>query len=169
MFFLYPGSKSDTPIILHIRGTIDEKGNPGFVKGERIYLVRHKSSTDLEVIKQVGTVQIIDGKLSFHYTDSDFKKVINYKENTGHSIMDGANWEIHPINYLNKDMPNQLFPNKGSSIFMYSGAKKPFDDVGSVIRELVKKSFFNEGLSQKNQSENDLAEPAYGPLRDGYR
>ena len=172
MFFLYPGTKSSTPIILHIRGAINEKGKPGFVDGERIFLVKHTSSNHLDVIKQVGVVQKIDGQLSFHYTDDEFKKVINYKEDTGYSTMDGADWKIRQVNYLNnKDISeNKLSPNKDVSAFMYSSAKKPFIDVGPSLNEHISKSFFSKSRSSDAGSDNELnPAPSYGPLRNGYR
>lgn len=162
MFFLYASAKNG-PVILHVRGTINESLEIGFVDKEPIFLMAQKTSDLIEVIKQVGVVSIENNKPCFHYTDKDFKKSINYNEHTGYSTMDGGPWTILPTTYLHKNnmAANKLAPTKDNHMYMYSGAKNPLNNLSSILTSLLGQSFFNK--TQDNDSNNKpKSSPSYG-------
>lgn len=102
------------------------------------------------------------------YTDDDFKQSINYKEDTGYSIMDGGAWEIRHVEDLEGNQKKYSIMSN-SPIFMYTSAKNPLSNMSSVINELLGNSFFNVNRTQGNPNAQLNPTPPFGPLRDGYK
>lgn len=156
MFFLRARTYQRTLIILHCRGYRNADGF-GFVDGEGIFEVEEtmnpliQDSVLMQVVRQVGHVEVQGNKLVFNYTDADFRSLIKFNETTGYSTMDGGQWTVHNINYVDIEGNTEREMKRPKlGICMYTSAQNPFTHIGNPA------SFFSNSMKQPNTPEITL-------------
>lgn len=118
-----------------------------FAPGEAVFemVVDIKDPTIMQRGRTLGQVKKEADVISIEYTDQNFKKLIDYQEDSGFSTMDGGLWASTLL---------------GQSM-MYNGSKNPCESLAHTIRAM--QSFFAQQASSSTTPSN-AGSSSYQPL-----